>query len=106
MPLPQRPLPPLMLAWTIWGLGAALYFIGLSLNVLTMMGLLLGVGMHASWKRATFENVKTTLYVVAGAALALADFHIDQVGAAVVVERTQFVEVGIFAAHIINRNKI
>ncbi len=28
MPLPQRPLPPLMLAWTFWGLGAALYFIG------------------------------------------------------------------------------
>ena len=28
MPQPQRPLPPLLLAWTIWGLGAALYFIG------------------------------------------------------------------------------
>jgi cytochrome c-type biogenesis protein CcmF len=34
--------------------------------------LLLGVGMHASWKRATFENVKRKLYVVAGVSLALA----------------------------------
>jgi cytochrome c-type biogenesis protein CcmF len=34
--------------------------------------LLLGVGMHAAWKRATFENVKQKLYVVAGVALALA----------------------------------
>lgn len=28
MPQSQSPLPPLVLAWTIWGLGAALYFIG------------------------------------------------------------------------------
>jgi sugar phosphate permease len=28
MPQQQRPLPPMALAWTIWGLGAALYFIG------------------------------------------------------------------------------
>jgi cytochrome c-type biogenesis protein CcmF len=34
--------------------------------------LLLGVGMHAAWKRATFENVKQKLYVVAGVSLALA----------------------------------
>jgi cytochrome c-type biogenesis protein CcmF len=36
------------------------------------LALLLGVGMHAAWKRATFENVKRTLYVLAGSAVVLA----------------------------------
>jgi cytochrome c-type biogenesis protein CcmF len=36
------------------------------------LALLLGVGMHAAWKRATFENVRRTLYVLAGTAIVLA----------------------------------
>jgi cytochrome c-type biogenesis protein CcmF len=36
------------------------------------LALLLGVGMHASWKRATFATVKQKLYVVAAIAAALA----------------------------------
>jgi cytochrome c-type biogenesis protein CcmF len=35
------------------------------------LALLLGVGMHATWKRANFESVKQKLYVLAGAAVAL-----------------------------------